>query len=459
MSSNPIFEEVDYDLLTIGNHELYVMEVAALTADQFAKFYGERYISSNVQIYNNATQRYENFANQYRYFKTHFGLRVMAFGVLYNFTGNSNYSKVTPAQIMVQQQWFKDAVNYPEPIDLFVVIGHNPARTSVPSSTIGVVYDAIRGARPSLPIQVFGGHNHIRDFVVYDEGATGLGSGRYCETLGWASISGIKSRSFNGTMKPRGVPHPDRPAKKPNATAPISNSTAFSKLRYSRRYLDWNRMTFAYHAVGSQSQTFDTRAGLEVSSDITETRKRLNLTALYGCAPRTWCLSCKPFGDPGNIGSLVEVALAETVVNASRADVPRMIIINSGSLRFDVVQGPFTYDDSFIVSPFANTFQFIPDVPFAIANQVLAILNSGPFQKKRSLDTEKAHGELETRDFRFTALTGDPCVDASVSQHENALRRRSEPMTRGKVRRQSDTLTLGYVTEGIKFMPHSAGID
>jgi hypothetical protein len=107
------------------------------------------------------------------------GLRIMAFGVLFDFTGNSNVSKVIKAADMVKQPWFQEAINYTKPIDLFVVTGHNPVRTTVSSSTIGTVYSAIRKVRPDVPIQAFGGHTHIRDFVVYDNKATGLESGTH----------------------------------------------------------------------------------------------------------------------------------------------------------------------------------------------------------------------------------------------------------------------------------------
>lgn len=61
----------------------------------------------------------------------------MAFGVLFDFTGNSNVSKVIKAADMVQQSWFTNAVNHAN-IDLFLVIGHNPVRPSVSSSTFKV---------------------------------------------------------------------------------------------------------------------------------------------------------------------------------------------------------------------------------------------------------------------------------------------------------------------------------
>jgi 2',3'-cyclic-nucleotide 2'-phosphodiesterase (5'-nucleotidase family) len=101
----------------------------------------------------------------------------MSFGVIFDFKGNSNVSRITNAKDMVLEQWFIQAINYTEPIDLFVVIGHNPVRRSDRQCTLGYVYDAIRKLNPDTPIQIFGGHTHIRDFVVYDDRATGLEAG------------------------------------------------------------------------------------------------------------------------------------------------------------------------------------------------------------------------------------------------------------------------------------------
>ncbi|KAI9792382.1 MAG: hypothetical protein M1835_007887 [Candelina submexicana] len=454
--SNAIFENIDYDLLTIGNHELYVTEIAYETFSNFSKFYGDKYITSNVQIINPTTGQFEYIGSQYRYFTTNHGLRIMAFGVLFDFTGNSNVSKVIKTADLVKQQWFLNAINFDRPIDLFVVIGHNPPRPTASTSTFGTLFKTIRNLRPNIPIQTFGGHTHVRDFVVYDNKATGLESGRYCETLGFLSMSGINSSTYRGNRNPRGVPNPTRKAVAvPSGTASASlssgttsvmasnsssngttNSTtsATSTLVYSRRYLDWNRLTFAYHASGSQD--FDYRSGLRVSEEITNERKTLNLTALYGCAPATYCQYCQPFGAPGNIFTLTEIALATVVVNSSRANNPRLIIINTGSIRFDLVKGPFTYDDSFIVSPFDDSFQFLPDVPYSLASQVIGIRNAGAFEKR----------ELTADDFDFPQLTldRDICRDPPIS-HDH-LEPRSFAGGR-VVRRQNTAPTPGYTTK------------
>ena len=57
-----------------GNHELYVSEVAFQVFNKFAKTWGEKYVTSNVKIYNNATKQYEYPGVQYRYWTTPQGM-------------------------------------------------------------------------------------------------------------------------------------------------------------------------------------------------------------------------------------------------------------------------------------------------------------------------------------------------------------------------------------------------
>jgi 2',3'-cyclic-nucleotide 2'-phosphodiesterase (5'-nucleotidase family) len=172
---------------------LHVTEIAYEHFFNFSKFWGDKYVASNVQVINPATGKFEYIGKPYRYFETGqgscmrrslerieadlLGLRIMAFGLLYDFTGNSNVSKVIKAKALVQQKDFLDAVNFKEPIDLFLVIGHNPVRPTDFSSTFSYVYKAIRAVHAKTPIQIFGGHSHIRDFVIYDGMTTALESG------------------------------------------------------------------------------------------------------------------------------------------------------------------------------------------------------------------------------------------------------------------------------------------
>lgn len=101
----------------------------------------------------------------------------MAFGILFDFTLHSNVSRVTTAAELVKQQWFLDAVDFDQPIDLFLLLGHNPARTTAPTNTFALVHQTIRSRRPDTPVQIFGGHSHVRDFQVYDDRTTAMESG------------------------------------------------------------------------------------------------------------------------------------------------------------------------------------------------------------------------------------------------------------------------------------------
>ncbi|KAI2641922.1 Metallo-dependent phosphatase-like protein [Hypomontagnella submonticulosa] len=378
--SMKVFDKVDYDLLTIGNHELYLADVAYQALDEISTYWGDKYLTSNVQVLNRQTKEWQYIGKTHRYFTTQHGLRVMAFGVLFDFTGNTNVSKVIPAKTMVTQQWFLDAINTVEPVDVFVVLGHNPARASDRTSTFPIVFNAIRAVHPDTPIQFLGGHSHIRDFAVFDSSSTSLESGRYCETLGWLSMSGFASDNsgYVGIQPgPAGVPNPTRKARQ-NSTSPFV---------YSRRYLDWNRRTFEYHAATWYDHSFDYNSGLAVTAEVTKYREQLKLGQVYGCVPRDYCMTCAPFNSSGSIFPVLSDALGVAVVNESRQDIPRYIIANTGSVRFDMYKGPFTYDDTFIVSPFLDVFLYIPEVPYDLASKLLDLLNNAGASQKRNIGT------------------------------------------------------------------------
>ncbi|KAI1165268.1 Metallo-dependent phosphatase-like protein [Nemania serpens] len=418
-----IFDDVDYDLLTIGNHELYLADVAYQTLNDISSYWGDKYLTSNVQIANQATGAWEYIGKTHRYFTTEHGLRVMAFGVLFDFTGNTNVTKVIPAATMVTQKWFMEAVNSCDPVDVFVLIGHNPVR----HSSFQLVFNAIRAVHPDTPVHILGGHTHIRDFAVYDDNSVAIESGRYCETLGWVSMSGFTkdNSGFDGIFpNPAGVPNPTRKA----------TETSTSPFTFSRRYLDWNRKTFAYHAETWYDHNFDYGSGLSTTADVTKYRQQLKLSQLYGCVPQDYCMTCAPFDSAKNIFPLLAEALAEVVVSEERKTVARYIISNTGGIRFDMYKGPFTYDDSFIVSPFRDVFLYIPNVPYAKASTLLNSLNNAGASGKRSLG--------------YMPVERDICTDPLVEPLSEV--KRDEALSnslRGVSRRQVVDLVPGYTTK------------
>lgn len=61
--------------LASGNHELYVTDIAYEHFYGFSKVYGESYLTSNVQILDPETGKFEYIGQKYRYFTTKHGMK------------------------------------------------------------------------------------------------------------------------------------------------------------------------------------------------------------------------------------------------------------------------------------------------------------------------------------------------------------------------------------------------
>ncbi len=145
-------------------------------------------------------------------------------------------------------------------------------------------------------------------------------------------------------------------------------------------------------------------------------------------------MTCVPFNSSNSIFPLLSTALAETVISEERKDTARYIISNTGGIRFDLYKGPFTYDDSFIVSPFLDAFLYIKDVPYPQASKLLGALNHAGASQKRSLASMPVERDI--------------CVDPFVEPHSQ-IKRDDElrSSVRGITRRQVVDLEPGYTTK------------
>ncbi|KZW02477.1 hypothetical protein EXIGLDRAFT_829355 [Exidia glandulosa HHB12029] len=407
--SNKFFAQLPYDVLTPGNHELYIYENARDMWDNFLPQFHGRYLSSNVNLTVNGISK--PFGSRFAKFRTLLGRKVTAFGVLYDFTESDAGIDIQPVAQMVQEQWFKDAIK--EEPEFFLLVGHMPLQ----KNNWPLVIDAIRAVHPSTPIFVFGGHSHIRDCAIFDSRTIGIQSGRYMETVGWMSVK-----------------------------LPKKHDTT-SALQFSRRYLDPNRNTYAFHtsAHGTQTQNlraFDTPKGLKITKGLTALAEKLNMTYNYGTVPQDYYMTRVQYPDPSSVVTLFINEVVPTVLRAAnpdRASIPNVIVVNAGTQRFDVFKGPFTLNDAFIVSPFYNTFVYIPDVPFSIAKQVGPLLNSSGLPSKRDLFFERTSSPIPLHELDTRSLER-----ADVDEYfEEWTRDMWERFTADQRR---DELTLGYVT-------------
>ncbi|KAI9811710.1 MAG: hypothetical protein M1832_000707 [Thelocarpon impressellum] len=338
--TSEVFRQQEMDVICSGNHELYKKHTAEREYLTTVPNYGDRYLASNIDIIDPESGARVPLARRYRKWTTrNQGVRTLAVGFLFDFTGNYNNTFVQPVAETVKETWFRHAVADPD-LDLILVVGH----VGIRMKEYTTLYRAIRRlAGPRVIIQFFGGHTHVRDFKVYDSRSTALESGRYMETVGFLSM-----------------------------TFPEKGDIVFD-----RRYIDSNLLSYSHH-TGLTPSTFPTARGANVSSYIAEARSALDLDSLYGCAPRDYWLNRVPYPGNGSIISwLEEEVLPDAVHDEDRKGVPGLIITNTGAMRFDILKGPFTKDTMFIVSPFTNELRYIKDVPREKAMGILPLINHG----------------------------------------------------------------------------------
>ncbi|KAK3709825.1 hypothetical protein LTR37_010653 [Vermiconidia calcicola] len=346
-----IFKQQDIDVITIGNHELYKNTTSIAEYDELVPAYKDTYIASNLNITDARDGSSAPFSARYRKFTTkNQGIRILAMGFIYNFRGNANNTSIQKAEDTVQEPWFQDAIRNRD-VDLFLIAGHVALRNATEYETI---YNAIRSQQWDTPIVLFGGHTHIRDFRKYDDKAYGIESGRYMETYGFLSIEGLKAGGGKDVA----------------ATASPT---------YKRMYVDNNLYSLQHH-TGTNASTFDTDRGRNVSNAIADARKALELDKPFGCAPQDYWLYRTQYPSKDSLLSLVEEhILPETfAAHANDSSSPAIVMTNSGALRFDIFQGPFTIDSTYALCPFTSTFRMIRNVPYDAASKVLETLNAGP---------------------------------------------------------------------------------
>ncbi|KAF7552744.1 hypothetical protein G7046_g7316 [Stylonectria norvegica] len=341
-----IYAEQDVDIICTGNHELYKAYSADREHTTTVPNYKNNYIASNLDYIDFETGDRIPMAKRYRKFKTKKqGVEIVAFGFIFDFTGNANNTVVQPVEETIKEEWFQEAIR--EKPDLFVVIGHVGLRME----EFKVIFTALRKQNWYIPIAFFGGHAHVRDALKYDSKAFAMASGRYFETIGWMSIDGIKKH-------------------KDDVSAETSPS-------FTRKYID-NNLCGMYHHTGLNESTFPTKHGKRVSDTISRARKALDLDYKFGCAPKNlWMTRAEHTSDDSIYTWLTEEVLPDVVTNKHRKEKSRLTILNTGAIRFDIFKGAFTRDSTFAVSPFTSGFRYVPDVPYAAAQKVIGLLNSG----------------------------------------------------------------------------------
>ncbi|GME80180.1 unnamed protein product [Ambrosiozyma monospora] len=148
-----------------------------------------------------------------------------------------------------------------------------------------------------------------------------------------------------------------------------------------------------HHSNKSSIHDFNTEKGLKASKELYNISKDLKLTESYGFVPNNFYMAAADYrhGDSRSLMRFLENSILPQLEpklcdldgyqdlfqpNESNA---RAIIINTGSVRYDLYKGDFTKNTLFTVSPFKNKWRVVPNVPSEIASQIQPILNDAGY--------------------------------------------------------------------------------
>ena len=159
-----IFKEQHIDVICVGNHELYKKNSSENEYFVTVPAFKDNYLASNLDIIDPRTGDLVPLASRYKKFTTKKqGLKILAFGFIFDFTGNYNNTVVQPVEQTIKEAWFQEAIRDRE-VDLFLVVGHVHIR----AAEFDAIYKAIRNVQWDTRVQFFGGHYHIRDYKRFD---------------------------------------------------------------------------------------------------------------------------------------------------------------------------------------------------------------------------------------------------------------------------------------------------
>ncbi|ORY25942.1 vacuolar protein [Naematelia encephala] len=418
--ADDIFSMLRYDVATIGNHELYQYESAKQIYDKREEWEG-RYLTSNVNItvWEDGKAVSKPIGERVRKFETKQGKKVTAFGVIFDFPKQAHDRNLTvhSPTLMSREAWFLEAID--EAPDFFLLVGHMPGRGE--TAEWAPLYDAIRAKHPKAPVFVFGGHTHERDCVQYDDRSIAVVPGRYMETIAFTSSS-----------------------------LPTSEKDV-SSLKMARRYIDASRRSYMFH-TNTSSDTFDTTLGKKITLELLRLSSKLNISIPLGKAPHDFFLTRYPYGhEKSVVTQWTDKVIPYIVVDPTRSEKHRVIMVMSGSLRFDIFQGRFDRNDELTVSPFANAFVYT-ELPAGLARNITQQMNLAGPSKLVPSQAPSTRQEVEDRvDQGYRAWMASQWEDYLQSQSQTQTETNNNDVQMSfdvtRMGKGKKSPTLGYVTK------------
>lgn len=373
----PLLERMPWDVVNIGNHELYkqsVMEYITRPGG-FVDWFGPGYVTSNVIFQD--TQK--PIGNQYYLLKgNHYN--VLVFGFLYYFVPNDPLVAVKNVEDTVKEAWFREALTKNE-YDAIMVLahcGHND------TTVVDTVLAGIRKfVRPHMPVQFITGHTHIRAYSIPGNYSASFEAGRFLDTVGFVSFptKDTIERSLQGesvSQYDSNLTLAVNNASDPSDQGAIEDSTS----QFQHVFLDAKVQVLA-DILGLE--TMSTKEGQALSSFIVRVQQELGLFKIVGCTLDDHILENGLYEDRSLWGLFCDHVVPhvfpwQTVKLERNNGNPKVVLMNQGSWRYSLFARELTFDEIIGVSPYNNSLYEFRGVPGSVLVQVNATLNnSGGF--------------------------------------------------------------------------------
>jgi len=335
----PLFRAAEYDVLNLGNHELYTNAVGCpvlgLNDSGYIGSWNGRYLSSNVVWAGTTT----SVGSRYTVLEGEFGAKLLVFGFLYNMRDHCEYVDVEDVATVTQADWFVNALSEHAPaVDAIVVLAHMDYRDTL----VNVILDGIRKVvGPRFPVQFLTGHSHLRGWRQLDNFSSSFEPGCKLDTVGFASF--------------------DRPNEED------------TEMFFDHQDIDGNVMLLS-QAVNSTEDSFPTEKGQNLTARILATREALGAATPVGCCDGHY----SAYSDLGSSDSSWTYYMTKVVpgvlFNATSSNA-QWSVVGNGALVYDFYPGPFNTDDAYKVSPYANSWFIIRGVEGAALSTMMENLN------------------------------------------------------------------------------------
>ena len=314
----PLLEQMPWDVLNIGNHELYDdSTINYITQkDGFVDYWDGRYLTSNT-VHVNTTS---SIGERYRFLQGS-TYTLLSFGFLYNMEDPCPTAHVETVEEVVNSTWFEHVLLGNEgSFDAILMLAHMDAE----SPLLTVLLDKIRSiCGDSMTVQFVTGHSHERKYIELDDYSTSFEAGRYLDTLGFVSFS-LSSND------------------EPN---------------FSHKFIETSVKTMAETL---DLDSLETSEGRSLSSSIQNQRQALGLFDVLGCATQTYNLTLG-MNETNSLWGLFANKVVHSELLDKNRNVNRLYIQDPGAFRYDLYEGVVFLDDIVGVNPFNDSIILVTE--------------------------------------------------------------------------------------------------